>query len=316
MAMAKVPVVTGAIRGSTEWGDPFGRVMQFGKAFEARRDVLSVSVFMVHPNLDLPSLGSGGLVITDGDPALAEELARRIAEQYWSLRHELEPEVHSPGAATAAALAAPGGPHILVETADCCGGGAAGDSAASLKALLRAEVAEASLVPIVDAEAARACHAAGVGKTISLQLGHRHDPKWGEPVQVTGKVARLSDGRFVYTGGIWGGVEGNMGLTAVLQIGAISVLIASNPTYDWADEQYRSVGLDPAAAKIVVAKNPMNYRMAYEGCAKGFFVLDTPGPTPPTVRHYPYRNLARPYFPVDTEIPGLRPTVYRSLRCT
>jgi hypothetical protein len=41
------------------------------------------------------------------------------------------------------------------------------------------------------------------------------------------------------------------------------------------------------------------------------FVLDTPGPTPPTVRHVQYKNVRRPYFPLDKEIPGLTPTILR-----
>jgi microcystin degradation protein MlrC len=53
----------------------------------------------------------------------------------------------------------------------------------------------------------------------------------------------------------------------------------------------------------------MNYRMAYSSIAKASFILDTPGPTPPTVRRLKYRNLTRPYFPLDVDIPGLTPTI-------
>jgi microcystin degradation protein MlrC len=45
--------------------------------------------------------------------------------------------------------------------------------------------------------------------------------------------------------------------------------------------------------------------------AKAMFILDTPGPTPPTVRHVQYKNVRRPYFPLDKEIPGLTPTILR-----
>ena len=69
-----------------------------------------------------------------------------------------------------------------------------------------------SLVPVADPEAAAACHRAGVGQEVHRpRWGHRLDPRWGKPVIVTGTVTRLSDGRFRYIGGIWDGVEGNMG---------------------------------------------------------------------------------------------------------
>jgi microcystin degradation protein MlrC len=156
---------------------------------------------------------------------------------------------------------------------------------------------------------AEACHRAGIGREVTLSIGHRVDPKWGNPIAVTGTVERLGDGGFRYTGGIWNGVEGDMGPSAVLAVGGIRVLVASHGTYDWADEQYRSMGLDPSRAKFVVAKNPMNYRLAYGAIAKAVYVLDTPGPTPATVRNVCYRKLQRPYFPLDEQISGMTPTI-------
>ena len=314
MAMAKVPVVTGAINGSTEGAGPFADLMRRAKALEAAAGVLSTSMFLVHPYLDLPDLGSGALVITDGDPQRAARLAAALAEEYWQRRAELEPQVHTPEQAVAAGLQVEG-TVLLVETADCCGGGAAGDSAASLKALLGAVLPGPALVPVVDPAAARACRDAGAGNAVTVAVGHRLDPQWGRPVTVTGHVLRLSDGRFRYRGGIWDGVEGAMGPSAVLAVparggpGAVHLLLATHATYDWADEQFRCVGLDPAAAKFIVAKNPMNYHLAYSPIAAATYVLDTPGPTPATVRSVPFRNLRRPWFPADPDIPNLRPTL-------
>ena len=310
MAMAKVPVLTGAIRGSTEGDDPFAHLMRLTKSYEGRDGVLSTSLFLVHPYLDQPGMGSGPVVITDNDMEKAVGIARGIAEQYWARRFELEPELFTPEEAIIRGQQVDG-PVVLVEAADCCGGGAAGDSVATLKALLRANVAQISLVPVVDPGAATVCHQAGVGGTVTVALGHQCDPRWGQPVTVTGRVTRLSDGRFRYVGGVWDNVESNMGLSAVLSIGAVQVLVASHATYDWMDEQFRSMGLSASEAKFIVAKNPMNYRQAYGAIAKAIFVLDTPGPTPPTVRHVQYKNVRRPYFPLDEEIPGLTPTILR-----
>ena len=309
MAMAKVPVITGAIHGSTEGNDPFAQIMRDAKALEGRDGVLSTSVFLVHPYLDQPDMGSGTLVITDNDMETAVSLANQLAEQYWARRFDLEPDIYAPTEAITKGLEVEGGPVLLVEAADCCGGGAAGDSVATLRALLDAKVAAPSLVPVADPEAAAACHRAGLGQEVTVALGHQLDPRWGEPVVVTGTVTRLSDGRFRYIGGIWDGVEGNMGPAAVLAIGAIQVLVATHGTYDWADEQFRSMGMQPPNAKFIVVKNPMNYRLAYGEIAQAVFILDTPGATPATCRHLPYKHLKRPYFPLDTEIPGFTPTI-------
>ena len=161
----------------------------------------------------------------------------------------------------------------------------------------------------VDPAAARACAEVGIDQTLTLRLGHRLDPRWGEPIEVTGRVSHLCDGRFRYAGGAFGGTSASMGLSAVLDIGAIRVLIASLPTYDWADEQYRAGGLDPRMAKFVGVKNPMNYRFAYRDLAKASFVVDTPGPTPAHVLDLPFTHIRRPLFPFDREIAGMRPAL-------
>ena len=309
MAMAKVPVLTGAVNASTEGDTPFADLMRLAKSWEGQDGVLSTSVFLVQPYLDCADMGSGGLVITDDDSGRAVALARKLATEYWSRRHDLVPAVYRPDEAIMEGMRIDGGPVLLVEAADTCGGGAAGDSVASLRALMRSRVDELSLVPVVDPEAAAKCHRAGRGTEIRVELGHKLDPKWGRPVRVRGVVERLSGGRFRYSGGIWGSQIGDMGPSAVLRIGMVQVLIASHPTYEWASEQFRSLGMNPDAAKFIVVKNPMNYRIAYLGSSKGAFILDTPGPTPAILDRLPYRRMKRPYFPADKNIRDLSPTI-------
>ncbi len=314
MALAKVPVLVGGVRGNTEGEGPFADVMRFAKNYEREGHVLSASVFLVHPYLDLPEMGGGGLVITDNDMPRAVTVAVEIARRYWERRFDLDPPSFSPMAAILRGLEIEGGPVLLVETADCCGGGAAGDSVLTLQALLTLASHATALVPVVDPEAAASCHQSGVGCEVSLKLGHKLDPRWGEPLSLTGQVAKLSDGQFCYTGGIWEGQTGYMGSSAVLKIGGIQVLITSHSTYDWADEQFRALGLDPFAVKFVVVKNPMNHRLAYAGKYREAILLDTPGPTPAGLHHVKYRHLARPYYPADRDIPSMEPSVWTRAR--
>jgi microcystin degradation protein MlrC len=311
MAMGKVPVITSAIHGSTHDDGPFAELMRYTKSLEQRPDVLSTSLFLIHPYMDCADMGSGGLVITNNNLELAESLAADIAMRYWQRRHDLEPETISPQKAIARGLAIDGGPVILVETADCCGGGAAGDSIATLLALADSGMSDTAYVPVVDPEAAKACHEAGIGAELSLPLGHKLDPRWGRTRTFDGTVEQLCDGKFVYIGGQWEGHHESMGPSAVFAIGSIRVLVTSRATYDWADEQLRAAGLDPRKAKFIVAKNPMNYRVAYGRIAKATIILDTPGPTPATLRHVEFKKLQRPYFPADADISDLRPTILK-----
>jgi microcystin degradation protein MlrC len=310
MALAKVPVIVGGFMGSTENG-PFADVMNHAKRMEQRPGVLSTSAFLVQPHLDLADMGGGGLVVTDDDPERAEELAAEIASMYWQRRFDLEPRIWKPAEAIADAMAQGDGTILLLETSDCVGGGASGDSAGALRSLVEAGLDVLSLAYVVDPEAAAICHSHKVGAEIQLTLGHKVDPRWGKPFLVVARLEGLSDGRFVYTGGIWGGQTGEMGPSARLRIGNVEVLVTTFATYDWADEQFRSVGMDPATARFVVVKNPMNYRVGYSGRFRAAYVLDTPGATPASIRDVKFARLKRPYFPVDQDIPGLRPTVVR-----
>jgi microcystin degradation protein MlrC len=238
------------------------------------------------------------VAITDGDPELAEETARQIALGFWERRRELMPEVFSVAEAVARGRAMDG-PIVLVDTADCCGGGAAGDSIAALRELLALGVEETTYLMVVDPAAAALCIAAGIDAEVTLSVGYGIDPSWGEPITITGVVQTISDGRFLYEGGLFGGTSGSMGPSAVVGIGGIRLLIMSEPTYDWLDEQYRAVGLDPRRAKFIGAKNPMNYRFAYGEIAAAMLVVDTPGPTPAHVLHLPYVWIDRPAFPFE-----------------
>ena len=316
MALAKVPVIVSGFKGGTDPPGAFADVMGFAKSLESRDDVVSTSALLVHPHLDLPEMGGGGLVITDGDLGTAEKLAAEIARRHWDRRFDLETTGLKPAEAIGQGMKIAGGPVLLLELSDCVGGGAAGDSVATLAALLRSGIREPCLAMVADPEAAAACHRAGEGREVTLRLGHKIDPRWGRPIKVTGRVERLSNGGFLYSGGIWGGQRAEMGPSAKITTGAVEILITTHGTYDWADEQYASLGMDAGRAKFVVVKNPMNYRVGYAGRSKGEIVLDTPGPTTAILSNIEYQRLQRPYFPADRGAEGAQPVVYSHAMAT
>ena len=311
MALAKVPVVVSGFCGGTDPPGPFADIMQWAKSWEGREGVVSTSAVLVQPHLDVPDMGGGGIVIANGDLDKAVAVASQIGEMFWEKRFDLTPQAWPPAEAIRQGLEVKGGPVLLLEVSDCVGGGASGDSAATLAALIQAEVDERSFAMVVDPQAAALCHRAGVGAEVTLTLGHKMDRRWGEPLLLTGQVEKLTDGRFRYSGGIWAGQWGEMGPSAKLKVGAVEVLIATHATYDWADEQYRSMDMDAHTAKFITVKNPMNYRVGYAGLFKKEFLLDSAGPTTAILENVEFKSLRRPYYPKDKYIPNLKPRIYR-----
>ena len=299
---AKLPLILTAFNSTTLVDTPYARLLREAERLEARDGILSASAFLVGSYIDAPDMGCSALVVTDGNVDLAVTEAEGLARRFWDDRHLYEVETVSVAEAVKRAREIEGGPVLLLDTADTTGGGAAGDGIGLVRGLLEAEVKEACLAQVVDPRAAAACHEAGDGAEVELEVGHWRDSRWGRPLHLRGTVRRLLDGPFRYAGGILGGVEVSMGPSAVVETGAIGLLVMSQPTYDWADDQYRAAGLDPGQAKFVGVKNMMNFRFGYGTVMKGFFVLDLPGPTPPDMRLLPFSRIRRPMFPLDRDL--------------
>ena len=113
-------------------------------------------------------MGGGVLVVSNGDKSAAIETAKSLTKRYWNNRHELQPYTLKPSDAISRGMAMEGGPILLVETADCCGGGAAGDSVHCLKALLKEAPNEIAIIPVVDPDAAQLAHKIGLEQKIEL----------------------------------------------------------------------------------------------------------------------------------------------------
>jgi microcystin degradation protein MlrC len=65
---------------------------------------------------------------------------------------------------------------------------------------------------------------------------------------------------------------------------------------------YRSVGLDPADARMVQVKSPMAFRAAYEGLYDEVIVVAAPGAASPDLAALSWKRLPRPIYPLDPEM--------------
>ena len=298
MALAKRHMVFSPDSARTT-APPLSDIVAEGRAMEERGEVLHVSLFPVQPWIDTPDLGFAALVCGE-DLQKTQVAADKLAQMAWDRRKEFEPDVTPLDEIIRIGLTSPG-LTVASDSGDTPSGGAAADSTAVLAALLHAGADRAdriSICTICDAEAAAQAAKAGVGKTITLGVGHKRSGL-GDPLTITAKVKTVSDGQYVLEGPGGNGMVGEMGLTVVLAIGSIRVNLRSIPHFEWDLGIHKSVGLDPASAALVFVRSPSHFRVSYTPIAQRIFLADTPGPTCVNMRRIPFTKVTRPFYPLD-----------------
>ena len=266
-------------------------------AMERRPGVLNVTVLGGFPYCDVPDAGMAFVVTTDGDPALAERLAARLADRAWERRERFAVELLGPDEAVRRAFAAPAGPVILAEGSDNVGGGAPADATHLLARLVDPPVR--TLVVLRDAEAARKCHEIGVGGVFEGAVGGKSGDLHGRPVPIRGRIRLLSDGVYFHHGPYMTGQRADMGLTAVVECGKLTVVLTERRTAPWDVGHVASVGLRPETFHVIVVKSAIAWQAAFGPVMREVIHVDTPGCCTANLKHLKYRRLKRPIYPLD-----------------
>ena len=182
-------------------------------------------------------------------------------------------------------------PVVIADTQDNPGCGGTGDTTGMLEALVRNHAQQAAICVLTDAKAAAAAHAAGEGADITIELGGCTPLPDVRPFRGTFRVTRLTDGRFVCKGPCVGGREANLGPTALLTIGGVSIVVASKRMQAYDLEIFRHIGVEPTAQKILVVKSTCHFRADFEPIAERVLVAVAPGAHLVDARLYPYKHL-------------------------
>jgi microcystin degradation protein MlrC len=290
MRMRKAPMQVPGVRQLTSGPFPMAEINTQAREYEMRGEALAVSYFSSFSKLDAPDTGWRAVVVTDGDAAAADRLALEFVRQAWRERYRFLVPVTSLDEAIRKGLANPGTPIVLVDSSDVVGGGAAGDSAVVLRALVESRTNVSAVVLITDPDTVATAAEAGVGGSFHARIGNKLSAGWyGDPVDIDVTVERLSDGAF-----------STMGPTALLRHGPLSIVCCTYPSYEYADEQFLAAGVDVSSLKFIVSKTVGNFTQGFPHAAAAF-VLDTPGPTTPNQNALAWKNVDRPIFPLDED---------------
>jgi microcystin degradation protein MlrC len=305
MAHVRVPLIAPNQSMVTTWQSALKKVIDRAVEIESEPGVLSATVLGGFPFSDVPFTGVATIVVADGDKDLAQRFANELAQMCWDLREEFTIHPTPVADAIAEAMAGePGSVYVLADISDSGASGTAGDGTAILKGLLEANARSAAVAQIMDREAVDACIAAGVGAAVTLTVGGKHDGLHGEPVEVTGMVRLIHEGRFPMGGVMGSGTTASRGKTVVLEIngpGGIELQLTDLRGHPNDLNFFRAFGIEPTERRILVLNSAAHFRAAFEPIATKVIEVDAPGISSPRLDTFDYKALRRPIYSLDKD---------------
>ncbi len=315
---ALVRILKGEVRPTMAWGNRpmLPHVMRQGttegpnvvlqarcRELEASGEALCATVFTGFPHADIRNAGLSAVVVTNGDAARAEALTGELLDLAWRQRADFVYEIEPLAASIARAKAMDDGPVILLDHYDNAASGGTMDTMTVLAAILEAGLENACAFAIHDPAAVQAMAKAGIAAEIALDLGGKLDMPAiglkGEPHRVSGRVTRLTDGRFRNKGPMNTGVLMNMGPTAVLDTGKVEIVVISKHQEPNDLAAFTSVGIDPWRKRYVMIKSRVHWRAGLGELAKHVVDCAGTGVCTSDYTKLDFKNVRRPIFPLD-----------------
>jgi microcystin degradation protein MlrC len=269
---------------------------------EADTTVLSQSILLGFPYSDVPMMGSSVVVVTDNSPALAERLARSLAEDLWGHREQFCPTFVATHDALNEVMQSQFR-FLLLDMGDNVGAGSPGHGT-----LLLAELHGRAICPafvcLHDPAAVRLADAAGAGAWITLDLGRVSDGLHGDPVCANCQVLSLNEGKFKEAAVCHGGfLDFDQGRTAVVETDrGVTVMLTTYRMPPFSLEQLYSCGLNPRDFRVLVAKGVIAPLAAYGPVVNRVIAVNTPGVTCADLTQLPFHHRRKPMFPFERDI--------------
>lgn len=274
-AVRTVPILSATVY---QWTGqhPWSTLVQRCLTWEAREPDVYVNFFYGFPWADVPDAGMCFQVITNGDAALAKEVADDLADTAWRMRAEMfsATPIHPVADAVGLvkkALEQGRAPAVLADYSD-----RSGNATWVLREVIAQDLAKVVIATIKDDRALDALARAGAkqGDAFDMDVGGYVDESAGQPVRVRGVIEHLSgDGK--------GGVK-----AARIRFGRGNLLMLSPQLVQYMDPQsIRKDGVDIAQFEVFAIKSRVHFRRGFDdnGFAKTILLVEPPGPFMGTV---------------------------------
>jgi len=315
-----VSALEGTVRPVMSWGNrpllaqtlrmghedrPMGPLIEMARKEEGA-GLLAASVFGGFPLADFSEAGLSVVTVADGDRAAAEAARERLLDAAWRERADFVFRSEPLPETIARAKALERGPILLLDHADNAASGGTQDTVAVLKEVIEQGLEDVAMFGICDPEAVEEMARAGVGSRIDLRLGGKVDMPSiglrGEPLAISGRVRALTDGDFVVTTAMGRGTVESLGRTAVLDTGAVQIVVCSRHSEPFDLGCFRSVGIEPTRKKYLILKSRIHYRAGFRAIAQAELPCDGVGVTSSDNSLFRFEKVRRPIYPLDPDV--------------
>ena len=279
----KVPILTATVRmwtGASPWMDLIQRAL----TWEAREVDVYVNVFFGFPFADVPDVGITIQAMTNGNPTLAAEIAKDIADLAWRKREALLGSTKIRSIAEGVTLAreaiAKGdAPVVLADHSD-----RSGSATFLLKEIIAQDLSQVVIATIADAKTTAMLKVQGAkaGDAFDMDIGGLVDESAGDPVHIQGTILKAVEGY----GQFW----------VAIKFGRDNVLILSTYLVQIMEPfGLGALGLEIHAFKAFAIKSRVHFRKGFDdnGFAKTILLVEPDQPFLGTVHldALPYENV-------------------------
>ncbi len=317
---ALLRMLKGEVRPTTAWGNVpmLPHVMRQGTADEPNRSLqaraqameaegaLCASLFVGFPHADIRNAGLSVVITTDNDMARAERLRDELLDAAWAQReafvYKLEPLEQS----VARAKAMTEGPVFLLDHYDNAASGGPMDTTRVLAEILRQRLDNVAAFGIFDPQAVREAIAAGIGAGVTLSIGGKQKmpmcPEPSEPLQVSGRVKTIFDGKYRAKGPMAAGTQQDMGHAVVLDTGRVDIVLFSRHVEPFDVNTLLSLGIDPMQKRYVMLKSRIHWRAGMSHLARAVVECAGVGVCTSDYGQHHFERLRRPIYPLDPQV--------------
>lgn len=305
-AFLRLPLVAPQVCQLTASG-PYGAVIEHGQTL-IDDEVMNISILGGFTYGDTPHNGMAFLVTARRDIARARSVCRDLAEQIWAQHERFTPNLTPLNSCIAGALDRANNPAlpaaIIADVADNPGGGGRGNTVWLLEKLHRAGAKGVVLGVFNDAALAAEAHAKGIGASFEAHFNRAEDDPHSAAFRANATIRHLSDGKMVGRDpGSRAGMAIDLGPTAVLQVGTVTVVVISIRQQCIDPGYFENFGVSVADARTVVVKSRGHFRAGFRPYFSPGQVIecDAPGLTSPNLANFEWTGFARPIYPLDPE---------------